>query len=371
MKFHALLIATLLCATLPAPAQEKLFSDMNAYNPVPSPDGKYIAYVKTGWDRTRGSGGFGRSNLISEVQFTVIGGAVVGHTGVNSLVGQEFSNRIDGFLGEWLPDSSAITCYRDHSFGLATTNGGKEKGTMQSPASRDFAPAERVAYVAAWKKFVWLERSGQRTLLQTVQGPIGIIDSQIPTSNMIVPSPDGRYLAIAPTATAYGFHLIVYDIHEKKIADLGEATVHPSAEWDYIKPGWNPWFADSSRLTYVSGNVLYTARPDGTHKTKIAETANAALPVASPDGARIAFVSFTSRPMKNRPDLKFWGGSTIWVVSSAGGKPAPVTQASEDTTYDLRWLNRHTLIFDRIEETPFYSHARIWTVDVKAVPVTK
>ena len=44
-----------------------LLSTENAYNPFPSPDGKYIAYVRTGWGRPGGSSGFGRSNLVSEL----------------------------------------------------------------------------------------------------------------------------------------------------------------------------------------------------------------------------------------------------------------------------------------------------------------
>jgi hypothetical protein len=46
---------------------ETLLSAENAYNPIPSPDGKYIAYVRTGWGKPGGSGGFGRSNLVSEL----------------------------------------------------------------------------------------------------------------------------------------------------------------------------------------------------------------------------------------------------------------------------------------------------------------
>ena len=47
--------------------KETLLNTDNAYNPIPSPDGKYIAYVRTGWGRPGGSGGFGRSNFLSEV----------------------------------------------------------------------------------------------------------------------------------------------------------------------------------------------------------------------------------------------------------------------------------------------------------------
>jgi hypothetical protein len=40
---------------------EALMSTENGYNLIPSPDGKYLAYVRTGWADPYGSGGFGRS----------------------------------------------------------------------------------------------------------------------------------------------------------------------------------------------------------------------------------------------------------------------------------------------------------------------
>src|ERR1700691_3358488 len=36
---------------------EKLLSEENGYNPIPSPNGKLIAYVRTGWGRPGGGGG--------------------------------------------------------------------------------------------------------------------------------------------------------------------------------------------------------------------------------------------------------------------------------------------------------------------------
>lgn len=80
----------------------------------------------------------------------------------------------------------------------------------------------------------------------------------------------------------------------------------------------------------------------------------------SPDGTRIASVSFAPRPMKQRADLQFWGGATVWVVGSSGGESSPVTRTTDDTTYDLRWLDNSTLLFDRLSDLPFYSHSRIW-----------
>jgi hypothetical protein len=69
--------------------------------------------------------------------------------------------------------------------------------------------------------------------------------------------------------------------------------------------------------------------------------------------------------MKGRPDLQFWGGTVIWTVESGGnGQPMQVTTLNEDTTYDLNWLGNHSLVFDRISDTPFYSHARLWSAGV-------
>jgi hypothetical protein len=69
--------------------------------------------------------------------------------------------------------------------------------------------------------------------------------------------------------------------------------------------------------------------------------------------------------MKTLADLKFWGSSAVWVVASDGkAQPLQVTTPNEDTTYDLNWAGGHSLLFDRISDTDFYSHARLWSVTV-------
>jgi len=217
--------------------QETLFSDLNANNPVPSPDGKLVAFVRTG--RARGSGGNGRSSLISKVEFATPDGKSIGR------------GRIDAFLGEWLPDGSAVVCFRDRSFGLVSTDGWDQKAGMHSITARvhgSYMAAERITYSRSMNRFVWLERTASKTLLQTPRGPIGDIGSGLPPSDLIVPSPDGRYLAVIGTIPGNGFHLWVFDTQESTWADLGEVTVHPSPDRDYIKPSWNPWLSDSSRL---------------------------------------------------------------------------------------------------------------------------
>src|ERR1035437_1804317 len=80
-------------------------SNENAYNPVPSPDGKKIAAVRTGWYRRGGSGGMGRSNLLSEV-------IVLDRTG-RTLSTKPLA---DSFVAAWSGD--VIVSFRDWSYGL-------------------------------------------------------------------------------------------------------------------------------------------------------------------------------------------------------------------------------------------------------------
>jgi Tol biopolymer transport system component len=140
-------------------------------------------------------------------------------------------------------------------------------------------------------------------------------------------------------------HLWLYNTDMKKWTDLGEGDIHPDHDWDYIKPSWNPWFADSSRLAYFTSNrsVLSIRTPDGKQRTDIQVGGTAGLAAPSPDGRTVAYVTFEPRARKIRPDMQFWGGTRIWLIS-LGGKPDPrsLTQKSLDETYDLRWLNAYT-----------------------------
>jgi hypothetical protein len=162
--------------------------------PIPSPDGKLVAYVRTGW---RGAfiSGFGRSSLVFVVTIANTDGKIVSQAEISS------------FLGAWLPDSSAVICYRDGQFGLANQDGWHQQGVMPdiSDPSNKFAEAERVTFLSPLQRFVWLDLRESKTLLQTPRGPIGEIDSHLPSSDLIVPSPDGHYLAIASTAAGKWF----------------------------------------------------------------------------------------------------------------------------------------------------------------------
>jgi hypothetical protein len=182
---------------------------------------------------------------------------------------------------------------------------------------------------------------------------------------LIAPSPNGRYLAIADGWSQK--HLWVYDTELNSWAYLGDAEIHPDANWDYIKPSWNPWFRDSSRLAFFThdNSVLSSSTPDGKQRSDIQIDGPAGIAAPSPDGKFLAYVTFEPRPQRARPDLQFWGGTRVWVVSVSGKpEPRPVTLKSLDETYDLYWLDDHTLVFDRVADVVFYKQSRIWKADV-------
>jgi len=124
-------------------------------------------------------------------------------------------------------------------------------------------------------------------------------------------------------------------------------------------------FSDSSRLVFLRNSTIVIVTPDGRDKTEIKIEGQEGLPTPSPDGTSIAYATFEPRPMKMRPDLQFWGGTTMMVVStSAGSKPRPVTRNNSDEVYDLKWLNNNAIVFDRVADEQFYGHARIWKATV-------
>jgi Tol biopolymer transport system component len=350
LKSFLLVSISLLLSPL-APAQaprETLLSTDNAYNPIPSPDGKLIAYVRTGWGRPNGSGGFGRSNLVSEVAIIDASGVPV----TKSLL-------TDSFLSGWTPDGTKLACYRDWEYALISPDGRKTtSGRIPNEPQRLAAATEWVAYAPSRAAMVWSRHvDDSHSVIESSDATVARANQLI--GQRVVPSPDGRYFAVFGESAESP--LWVYDTQLESWTDLARIRIHPDSNWSYIQPSWNPWFADGSHLVYFSDSVLTVSTPDGRQKTKIRIDAEAGLPTPSPDGLSVAFVTFEPRPMRVRPDLSFWGNSTIWVVSPVpGAQPRAVTQKNSDETYDLRWLNSETLVFDRIADESFYQHARLW-----------
>ena len=334
---------------------EMLLSKENAYNPIPSPDGKMVAFVRTGWGRPGGSGGFGRSNLVSEVVVITDEGKPV----TASLL-------TDTFLADWTPKGNELVCYRDWKYGLVALNGKKTaEGRVRN--GEGGVPTERVSFLPVLGEIAWSRIGGDSTTLIETQDRI-IASHKGWLGDILAPSPDGRYVAVF--GDTWQKHLWVYDLQLSKWSDLGAATIHPDLEdWNWMKATWSPWFADSSHLAYFSGSTLIISEPDGSsERTELVDGA-AGLATPSPDGKFLAYVTFDPRRREARTDLKFWGGTIIWILPLAdGGDPYAVTEKNSATTYDLRWLGNGALIFDRLVDEVFPRHASIWKVALQHAP---
>ena len=355
MRFVATFFLLLLSVVRAQVSREVLLSNDNAYNPIPSPDGKYIAYVRTGWGQPGGSGGFGRSNLVSEV--------IVVDTSGSLVTGKPLC---DEFLAGWM-DSNHIVCFRDGRYMVASLDYSMPQES-HLPTFGVPTGTERVSSTPVNNRVIWIRRLDDEDpeSLSVVESPSGVIARHKGwLGEMVSTSPDGRYVAAAGAWN--GSHLSIYDIARKHWTDLGEINIHPDSNWDYIKPSWNPWFRDSSRLAFFThhSTVLSIIVPDGSQRLNISVSHKAGLATPSPDGQSVAYVTFDSRPMKLRSDLKFWGGTQIWVIPVAEQAHAvPITKISPDETFSLQWLNDEFLVFDRVAEVEFFRQARIWKTQI-------
>ena len=337
------------------PDQSQLLLSENAYNPLPSPDGKYIAYVATGWGRRRPNEIFisgGRSSLVSDVEIMDSSGKILAPP-----IGRRM------FLAGWTPDSKAVICYRDWRYAVFTPNGvSLDAGAF--PLGDDLPRLERATFLPDVGHAVWLQIERPKEILVTSTGPLLTLPLGTDAS-LIAPSPDGRYLALMGASSGI---LWIYDRTLLHWTNLGRANVSPSSDWDYVQPSWDPWFKDSSQLAFFSGLDLVICAPDGT-KRRTLWTADsdhpAGLAAPSPNGAEVAFVTFQSRPATHRPDLKFWGNTSVSVISTIeGSRPRMLAPVNPDTTTVLRWLGSDSLVFDRMRENLFAMYSRIWRIAV-------
>jgi hypothetical protein len=348
-----LLFLSTLIPALGAMAQnsrESLLTADNAYNPIPSPDGRYVAYVRTGWGE-RPFTGFGRSSLVSDIKVVD-----TGTTPTPTTVAKDY------FLAGWTPDSTQLACYRDGTYALVSTDGTRVlEGRIPNDPNKHPA-TEWAAYspslgTIVWSRLIDDSHAAIETPSSTVVREGGFRHERV------VPSPDGRHLAVFGEFP--DGDLRVYDLRVKSWTDLGRISIHPDKDWWYIQPHWNPWFADGSRLVFLRDSSLVITTPDGSQKTEINIDGPAGLPVPSPSGQSIAYVTFEPHPRQARPDLQFWGGTTILVVAvTPGSKARIVTLKNPDEVYDLKWLNEGTLVFDRVADEVFYRHARIWKASI-------
>jgi hypothetical protein len=323
--------------------ESRFLADLNAYNPIPSPDGCKIAFVV--WGRRDGVGGLGRSSFRSDVRVADKDGKLLSEKPL-----------ADAFLAEWTPDSERLVCYRDWRFFLVGLDGSKfQAGYIREQESRP----ERVQYHLPTRRFLWIERDFSYGVVRTDAGTE--LARHENTLSYFALSSDGEWLA----AISEG-QLVVLNIASKKWTKLGRITVHPDPEWDYKNPSCNPWFKHAAQLAFVSEQKVIIATPDGKQKETLCELSTpGGLATASPDGSRVAFVTFVERPKKTRADLKFWGNARVWVVSVGSSHKGllkkAVTSENTDSIETVRWLHNGELIFDRESES---GGTRLWRADV-------
>src|SRR5689334_5714758 len=123
---------------------ETLLTPDNAYNPIPSPDGEYVAYVRTGW----GEGiwiGLGRASLVSDVKLINTEGAPN-----PKVLAKNF------FLSGWTPDGTRVVCYRDWNYALVSTEGEQQlKGRIPNDPNHIENVADWVAYSPSSGTVLW------------------------------------------------------------------------------------------------------------------------------------------------------------------------------------------------------------------------
>ena len=162
MQFRRLLLsAILLCLMVQASVaqREALFSDANAYNPVPSPDGKFVAYVQTGWNKS-----------------TEWVGSVVAIWNPQCRSPRQMERLLD--MGRsthsWVSGSRTVPLLfvtATGVSGLPLPTVGVNKRTMPDISemrTSTFAKAERVAFLDRLQRFAWIDRRPSKTLLQTL-----------------------------------------------------------------------------------------------------------------------------------------------------------------------------------------------------------
>lgn len=361
VTFSALALAVLFRVDVPLSLSvysETLLSNENAYNPIPSRDGSKIAYVRTG----RGPGSLGRSSLISEIAVMSASGKILTKDPLAF-----------AFLSGWTSDSANLVAYRDWNCFLVSPEGTVSQQTRIPEKNQNDASynhTERATYLLSYNAMTWVQNCGTYAVIRTAHREIARKSGTLGT--MLVPSPDERYLALIDAESAECCRICVYDTKSNSWSDLGTATIHPQGYgWDWRKPSWNPWFADSSRLAFIS-NGLIVCSPDGHRWEQIASLDDpAGLAVPSPDGKLIAYATFKGRRSKWNEYQTDWADARIWVVPvDSSCSPVAVSRYVTDTTYSLRWLNNAELVFDRFNDALF-PEARIWKTSLTANAVKR
>src|SRR5580658_8903224 len=116
VRWRRLCVVSLLFSLTVSPShaqntREVLLSADNGYNPIPSPNGAMIAYVRTDWQRP-GAVSLSRGYLVPEVMVMRVNGTPI-----------TASPLADTYLAGWSPDGTELICYRDPKYALVSLEG--------------------------------------------------------------------------------------------------------------------------------------------------------------------------------------------------------------------------------------------------------
>lgn len=282
-------------------AAERLFPSANGTGPVVSPDGKWVAYVETGCCRPGGTGGMGRSNLLS----------------ITHVVGRDGSlDRVvsDMFLVGWMADSRGVASSRDGfaavtaldgrvatEFGLVPetadssprhktenwqsgsiraqrgdrmphTKSLRSSADLRSAASFDWGEDAAFSLDRRWfgpqqvdNKWQFLSANGEKVEMEPPDRSF--------RNRRFVWSPDGAYVLGIPLDTYNSYETNPIRPGKAWVIDFAARAFVPSievdlvpkmGEWIYRQGRWNPWSKDGKRLAFIrdgqGGHLIRTAK---------------------------------------------------------------------------------------------------------------
>jgi hypothetical protein len=347
-------------------ASESAFPSRNGVRPLTSPDGEWIGYVETGWGRPGGSGGFGRSNLITIPH-------VVRKDGTDDRVVS------DMFLISWLSDSKRLGTARDGFAAISDLNGKVvaefgdpleegyrssyksdgdwTKGDLRSqfgasmPHEKHFKGMEEFGFgengvfspdgnfygpLRDSKSVFFLGVNGQRVPLKLRLDRWG----RPPRATW---SPDGRYVQLFMESAWSIIDMQTFNSHEIQNVD---ATIF--AGQCYGQCRWNPWSRDSRRLTFLRDGQVWISGPNGEDAKQVTfDSTQKAFPTFSHDGNSIAYLTWQPNDRLHYTRL---GPTDLWIVDIVSTLATRVTAPSSGRINSFDWLDDHTLIVDRVEQ---------------------
>lgn len=344
-------------------ASESDFPSQNGTMPVTSPDGQRIAYVETGWGRPGGTGGFGRSNLISITH-------VVDIDGKNDRVVS------DMFFSDWISDRRRVGTARDGFVSISDFSGNvvaefgdvsKEpiqyssatppdwtKGDLRSQFGafmphqkyleqmNTYKRVEAGAFSPDGKWYGPIEDAKGRAFFLGVDEQRRYLEQKI--SDMFGGanwSPDGRYVQLSG-----GSQWLIIDVQTMsthQIQNLDDSYLAGACGYERCR--WDPWSRDGKQVAFLRNGQVWVSDVAGNNAKQLTfDSARKAFPIFSRGSQFVAYRTW--QPDYRHRNLRL-GPSDIWIVDVASTLATRVTGPAKGAVHNFDWLDDYTLIIDR------------------------